>query len=140
MKSTQIAYQLRVLFEKKITNHYFDSFKGQFGRVQVEVLSYLYDKPPVPLGVLAEALNIPKQHGSKIVARLQEQGLVTQQPDPADGRRSLCTLSAAGRALTEQHLGHSNRIFEEGLDKLTQSEQQQFLEAMITLNRLLKKM
>lgn len=140
MNRSQIASQLRVLFEKKITAHYYDSFKGKFGRVQVEVLIYLSDRPPVPLGALAEALNIPKQHASTIISRLQQQGLVSQQPDPADKRRSLCALSPAGQELMARHAAHSNRIFETGLDKLSQAEQQQFLDAMVTLNRLLEKM
>ncbi|MBQ3076286.1 MAG: winged helix DNA-binding protein [Clostridia bacterium] len=140
MDSAQLAYRLRVLFEQKITAHYFDSFKGTFGRVQVEVLSLLYDRRTVRAGELVELLNISKQHASKILLRLEEQGLVTWQEDPADRRRTLFQLSPQGQQLMSDHLAHSNRIFDEGLLRLSESERRTLHEAMLTMTELLERL
>ena len=130
MEGIQAAYRLRVLFEQKITAEYYDSFKGRFGRVQVEVLSYLYDHHNVRIQELADTLNISKQHASKIIARLEDQELVTKNADPQDGRSSLFCLSDSGMQLMEEHLALSNQLFEQRLRKLPHQDQQAMLSAM----------
>lgn len=140
MDTLQIAYRLRTLFEQKVTQEYYDSFKGRFGRVQVEVLSDLYENKTVRIQELAGRLNIPKQHASKIISRLEEQELILSSPDPGDGRSVLYALNETGRALVEQHLLLSNRRFLERLNKLSPSERQVMMEAMGTVARLLEKM
>ncbi len=140
MKEAQLAYQLRVLFEQKITSYYLDSFKGMFGKVQVEVLVYLYDNAGARVQKLAEKLNIPKQHASKIVARLEELGLVVGNPDESDRRATLYYLTEQGLELMNRHMEDSNRNFEEMLKCLTEKEKEQMTHSMKTMIALLKKM
>jgi len=140
MNAAKAAYELRVLFEQKITSEYYASFKGQFGRVQVEVLSFLYDNETVRVQNLADALDIPKQHASKILARLQEQGLVARNDDPDDKRSVLFSLSEEGRALMQKHLDFSNASFEERFSKLSQQEQEALLSAMEITTACLKEL
>ena len=140
MKEAQLAYQLRVLFEQKITSYYLDSFKGMFGKVQVEVLIYLYDNAGVRVQKLAEKLNIPKQHASKIVARLEELGLVGGKTDESDKRANLYFLTEQGLELMNRHMEASNQNFEEMLKCLTEKEKEQMMLSMKTMIDLLKKM
>lgn len=139
MDSVQSAYRLRVLFEQKITAEYYDSFKGRFGRVQVEVLSHLYEHRWARVQELADILNIPKQHASKIISRLEEQGLIAGTSDPRDRRSTLYSLSDGGLTMMEEHLEISNRCFAQRLEKLTPEERETMLSAMQTVAALLEK-
>ena len=140
MDRFQSAYRLRVLFEQKITAEYYNSFKGRFGRVQVEVLSYLYEHKHARVQELAEVLNIPKQHASKILSRLEEQGYVSGKPDPDDGRSNLYGLNEEGLSMMEQHLAVSNHCFAQRLEKLSPEERETMHSAMQTVAALLEKL
>lgn len=140
MQGIQIAYRLRTLFEQKVTAEYYNSFKGSFGRVQVEVLSCLYTRERIRVQELADSLNVPKQHASKILSRLEEQDLVTKVPDPQDGRSMLYSLCDEGKALMEEHLAVSDRCFSRRMARLNSEEQQKMLQAMQTVADLLEKM
>ena len=140
MKETQVAYQLRVLFDKKITSFYMDSFKGMFGKVQVEVLDYLYENREARTKELAERLNVPKQHVSKIISRLEELELVANKPDISDGRASLYFLTDKGMDLMNSHIEQSNRNFEALLQNLCEEERKQLLGAMELMVTCLNKM
>ena len=118
----ELAYKMRALFEQKVTSYYFDSFKGSFGRVQADVLSYLYDQGETSAVVLTEILNVPKQHVSKIIHRLEEDGMLVTRTDPADRRMRILSLSDEGRALVRSHIESSNRHFREVTAGLTPEE------------------
>ena len=140
MKETQIAYQLRVLFDKKITSFYHDSFKGMFGKVQIEVLDYLYENKEARTQEIADVMNISKQHASKIIIRLEELELVANKPDKQDGRASLYFLTEKGLELMNQHIEKSNRNFEELLKGLDEAERKQLISSMQTMVELLDKL
>lgn len=46
---------------------------------------------------LADALHVTRPTMSKQLQRLENAGLVAREPDPADGRASIVTLSGSGR-------------------------------------------
>jgi DNA-binding MarR family transcriptional regulator len=46
--------------------------------------------------VLAERMGVTKQAAGQMVKQLEEAGHVSRQPDPADGRASLVSLTASG--------------------------------------------
>jgi DNA-binding MarR family transcriptional regulator len=49
--------------------------------------------------VLAERMGVTKQAAGQMVKQLEEAGHVSRQPDPADGRASLVSLTASGFAV-----------------------------------------
>ncbi|HEX3964384.1 MAG TPA: MarR family transcriptional regulator [Trebonia sp.] len=51
---------------------------------------------PMSLGALAEAVGVDAPYATLIVDNLEERGLVARQPDPADRRRKLVTLTPEG--------------------------------------------
>ncbi|AGL18836.1 MarR family winged helix-turn-helix transcriptional regulator [Actinoplanes sp. N902-109] len=53
-------------------------------------------------GVLADHLRIAARSATEVVDDLQERGLVERNPDPADRRATLVTLTEAGRAAGER--------------------------------------
>jgi DNA-binding MarR family transcriptional regulator len=73
------------------------------------ILSLLDEHGPVGITQLAGLDRCSQPTMSAAVAQLAEQGLVTKAPNPADGRGSVVTLTAAGR----QQLGHVRRLYGE---------------------------
>lgn len=140
MKVSQIAYRLQSLFEQKILAEYFALFKGRLGRIQVEVLNYLYDHGEVRIQELVNTLNIPKQHASKILWRLEEEGLVFKRVDPEDKRAVLFALNEAGLAFIDKQVESSNRMFERRIEKLTPAEKEKLISAMEQMVSILEKL
>lgn len=57
-----------------------------------------------------------------VVDRLEARGLVATQADPMDGRRRRVSISASGRRLVAEAVGHADRISEETLAPLGPAE------------------
>jgi DNA-binding MarR family transcriptional regulator len=78
----------------------------------------------------AGALMLTSSGTTKRLDRLEQAGLITREPDPADRRGTLITLTDAGRALidgvTEAHLANERRL----LSALTGAEQRQLADLL----------
>ena len=66
---------------------------------QLSALGTLARADDQPIGALAAAEKVAAPSMTRIVNALQEQGLVTRTPDPADRRQSLVGLTPGGRDL-----------------------------------------
>lgn len=104
---------------------------------QVSVLSLLERQGPASISDLARLEGMRPQSMGEIIAALQSAGLVSGAPDPADGRRTLLSLTSAcreriraGRAQREDWLAHRIR------EKLSAAEQKRLCETMALLRRL----
>jgi MarR family transcriptional regulator, lower aerobic nicotinate degradation pathway regulator len=62
-------------------------------------LSTVADRGPVSQAELGRILNVDPKDMSAIVSDLDQRGLVTRGPDPADRRKNIITLSPAGTRL-----------------------------------------
>jgi DNA-binding MarR family transcriptional regulator len=62
------------------------------------VLYVLDESGPIRANLLAEAVHADPSTLSRQVSALTEQGLIRREPDPADGRAALLTITDAGRA------------------------------------------
>lgn len=141
MTDVELAYTMQSLFNRNITSVYFSSYKGEFGKVQVDVMNLLYDNAGDRINAirLAELLNVPKQHISKIVRRLETEGLITSFPDPSDGRSRLLQLSQSGMELVRDHIRISNRHFQEATATLSAEDRAELKHAMEAIVRILEK-
>ncbi|MEV4343620.1 MarR family transcriptional regulator [Actinoplanes sp. NPDC049596] len=63
------------------------------------VLSALRERPTRTQAALATAINADKTRLIPVLDDLQRRGLITRDPDPADRRVRLLSLTPAGRAL-----------------------------------------
>ena len=140
MEDAKVAYQLRVLFDKKITAYYQEQFKGTFGKVQADVLNYLYENQRTRAYEITETLNISKQHSSKILTRLEEMNLVESKTDDMDRRARVYFLSGKGKMLMNQYIEESNHNFEELLERLSAKDKEQLIKAMRTMVEILDKL
>ena len=71
------------------------------GSGRVKSLMWLAEGP-MSLSGLAEAVGVDAPYATLIVDTLEERGLVMRQPDPADRRRKLVTLTPEGSKAIEK--------------------------------------
>src|SRR3954449_2103113 len=70
--------------------------------LQTSVLATLEDHAPLRLSELARREAVTPPTMSRVLAALDDAGLLVRTPDPQDARSALVELSAAGRAMIEQ--------------------------------------
>jgi DNA-binding MarR family transcriptional regulator len=85
---------------------------GGLTRTQLSVLGTVTRRGPIGIGELAEIEGVNPTMLSRVVAKLDEAGLIRRQPDPDDGRAARVQVTDAGQAM------HS-RLQQERTDVLT---------------------
>jgi DNA-binding MarR family transcriptional regulator len=105
---------------------------------QMAVLGRLYSDGPSSTSDLAAAEHVRPQSMAATVAALDERGVIRRDPDPADGRRLLISLTDAGRATVHD----TRRLRDEWLSRALQErysdeERATIVEALALLERLI---
>ena len=93
--------------------------------------------PLSPSG-LADLERVRRPTATRMVARLEEDGLVERATDPADGRVSLVSASPAGRALLKNVRGRKNAYLARRLRELSDDEVADLERAAQIMERLLE--
>jgi DNA-binding MarR family transcriptional regulator len=129
-----LASELRVVVGRLIrrlrTEH-------KYGLTQTAVLGRLERHGAQATGQLAKSEGVRPQSMSQTVAELEAAGLVSRSADVSDGRRSLVTLTAAGRDAL-----HDDRAAREGFlaalinEKLDADEREVLSRAIGLLQRI----
>ena len=133
------AYRMRVVFERKVVAPYRDTYRGELGQAQVELLELLSQRGPLRQREAAEELRTSKQHVSKMVARLEQMGYVRQGADDADARSHVVALSGTGRDYVDLHIAEGSKRARELFSHLSSAERAELDQAMLTVARLLEK-
>ena len=94
-RSTAIALRVAVGMIKRRTRDALT--EGQLTSPELSVLAQIERSGPVTVADLARLHQITPQAMGSTVASLESQSLVSRAPDPDDRRRSLLTISDAGR-------------------------------------------
>jgi MarR family multiple antibiotic resistance transcriptional regulator len=89
--------------ETRLYNAANDRLRDRHGIVtsQYEFLRYIRDNPGARVADLAATFAIGIGATSKGIDRLEQQGRVARQPNPADRRSSLLALTGSGRELID---------------------------------------
>jgi len=92
---------------------------------------------PLTPSELATHERVQRPTATRVLARLEELGLVDRASDPADRRSSLISVSAAGRTLLRRQLSRKNQFLARRLATLEPDEVATLDRAAAILERLL---
>ena len=137
--AVQAASELRTVISRLRRRLRVVADLGDLTPSQTSVLSRLDKSGPVSASDLAAAERVRPQSMAATLAAIEQHGMIRRDPDPADGRRQLISLTDAAR---ETILG-SRRAREEWLsrtlaDDFTEAERQTVLAALMLLDRLVE--
>lgn len=91
---------------------------------------------PLTLGALAELERVAPPTVTKVVGKLEVQGLVARSADPADGRVSLVSTTRAGAALLARSRKRKTAWLAARLDELDDDQRRRLAEALDVLEAL----
>jgi DNA-binding MarR family transcriptional regulator len=89
---------------------------------QLSVLGSIVRRGPLRLTELADLESLNPTMLSRIVAVLDEQGLVRRRPDPDDRRAGRVEATAAGRRTFDRLRNERSRVITAGLEQLRPAE------------------
>jgi DNA-binding MarR family transcriptional regulator len=96
------------------------------------------EKGPITLGELAERERVRPPSMTRIVAKLEEDSLVTRTPDEHDGRVHRVALTAEGRRTIQQIRSRKNAYLARKLRTLSKDEIDALQKAVATFERILE--
>ena len=111
---TQIKQVQGRVFQRLLDACGVDAFNGAQGRI----LYVLWQEEHVPISALVRGTGLAKNTLTAMLARMEEQGLVTRETSPQDRRQVLVALTGKARGLQapyEQVSEEMNRLFDQGL-------------------------
>lgn len=91
---------------------------------------------PITPGELAAHEKVQPPSMTRILATLEDQGFVTREPHPSDGRQSLLCVSAKGRAMLTDDRRRRDAWLALRLESLTPAERQVLHQAAAIMDRL----
>lgn len=111
---------------------------GELSPSQSAALVTIAAHGPLTPSELAQRERIQRPTATRVLARLEEAGLLERAGDPADRRSSLITATAAGRALLVAQRERKDAFLARRLDRLTPDELATLERATALLERMLE--
>jgi MarR family 2-MHQ and catechol resistance regulon transcriptional repressor len=96
------------------------------------IMEVLLHKGPLPINTIGDKVLLTSGSMTAAVNRLQDQGYVTREKDPNDGRCIFARLTESGQAVIQQAYQRHTQNLEQVADVLTDQERSELV-------RLLKK-
>lgn len=103
----------------------------------LSLLSNLVHDGPMPVGALADRLEVAHTTASLMVGDLTRRGVLERRPDPADRRRTIVSLTADPdtRRAVEHWLANGAAAWQAALTPLTPAERALFVRTMAAYER-----
>lgn len=135
--STALAEHLRVTIGR--TQRRLRQEAGNdFGPSLVAALATIERHGPLTPGEVAQREGVRRPTATRLVARLEELGLVVRSEDPSDGRSCLLAATAQGRATLVEQRERKGAFLAARLARLTAEERRVLVRAAALLDRLLE--
>lgn len=103
---------------------------------QLSALATIHNHGPLTLGALADHERVAPPSITKVVAKLEAEGLVARAPDATDGRVSHVSATAAGRALIEDSRRRKTTWLTGRIRELDPADRARLADALDALDRL----
>ncbi len=109
---------------------------GELTQNQISVLTSLELAGALTPRELAEAERVAPPTMTKVLAKLEERGLVQRTPHPTDGRQVILSATEAGRAVIAEQRRAKDRWLTRALAGLPAAERETLARAAEILNRI----
>jgi DNA-binding MarR family transcriptional regulator len=104
---------------------------------QLTTLARIVEEGPTTISALAHAEHVRRQSMAETVARLREDGLISTDQDPNDGRKVLISATRRGQAVTTTIPAAREAWLDEAIrTSLGQQERKTLLRAAGIMNRI----
>jgi DNA-binding MarR family transcriptional regulator len=137
LETTSVAAHLRVVLARTARR-----LRQQAGTdlspSQTAALATIERRGPLTPSEVAACEHIQRPTATRVIARLEEAGLIERAADPTDGRSSLLTITAEGRALLEQGRTRKDLFLAQRLETLEPDEVATLERAAAILERVLE--
>jgi DNA-binding MarR family transcriptional regulator len=136
-RESALARELRVVISQLRHRLREQSHPGDYTWSQTSVLIRLERDGPATVSALARAEGVRQQSMGATISALEEAGLVKGSPDPADGRRTILSLTDACREMLKANrAAKEDWLFRAIQTKLSPAEQEELATALELLKRL----
>lgn len=115
-----------------------EALGGEVTQSMLSALAVVDRRGPLTLGELAAAERVQPPSMTKIVARLEEQGLVARQVDPRDRRVARVRVTPAGHRFAERSRSRGSAYLARRLRTLSAEDRAVLDAAVPVLERLLE--
>lgn len=103
---------------------------------QTSALSCLHKAGPMTPGELATREGVQPPSMTRVIAALEELGLVSRHAHPTDGRQAIVELTPAGHAKIEEEVSARERWLDQQLADLTAEERAELSHAAEVIDRI----
>ncbi|MER5851116.1 MarR family transcriptional regulator [Streptomyces sp. NPDC002012] len=138
LHAEQLATQLTAVVSRLIRRLRTTSSESLLTPTQRSVLARLESEGPATTAALARAEYVRPQSMRLTLGALESQGLVERAPDPADGRKSVMSMTEAGlttlaavRAAKHNWLAEAIAVELDGAERRTVSEAADLLDRLV---------
>ncbi|HEX6872396.1 MAG TPA: MarR family transcriptional regulator [Micromonosporaceae bacterium] len=111
---------------------------GDLTLAQISALNSLDSAGALTPRELSEVERVQPPTMTKIVARLEERGLVSRSPHPTDGRQVILAVTEVGRAILVEYGRARDEWLAQRMAKLTPEERETLARAAEILSRIAK--
>lgn len=125
-------YYTRILgvFDQKV-------FDLEYSMIEMRILGEIGRHPNVTANDLTKCLNIKKSYLSRKLSKLERNGYIYKEKSSEDSRSMHLFLTEEGTALNRYVEAQSDQKMQELLAPLNNEEQQQLVQAMKTIEKIL---
>jgi DNA-binding MarR family transcriptional regulator len=109
---------------------------GDLTHTQLSVLGTVFRQGPIGVGELADVEGLNPTMLSRVLAKLEDNGLITREPAESDRRAIMVVATAAGRRKQTRLRAERTRILAEFVERLPAAEAALLLTALPSLERL----
>jgi DNA-binding MarR family transcriptional regulator len=136
ISTTDLAHRLRPVLTR-LARRMRQAASGDLSPTQSAALNTIDCHGPLTPSELATREKIQRPTATRVLARLEEAGLVERTADPADRRSSLVSTTAQGHAVLEQVRARKDAYLAERLDRLSPDDLATLSRAAGILERVL---
>lgn len=126
----EMAAATSIMRVQQLLLGHFDSLLAQFdltfARFEALVLLRFSRDGRLPMSIVGERLMVHATSATSLIRRLEEQGYVTREPNPRDGRGRLAAITPDGRAVVEVAMARLVGV-DFGVGVLTDEERSQLV-------------